>query len=445
MYAMYGRLSLGFLTAATLFSVSRCAAAAPGDLDTTFGTGGKVLIGVGTGQNDLTRAMTIDSAGNIYVAGIAASTTSNDFAVIRLLPSGQLDSTFGTGGKKVVDIGTNTNDRAIAMTLDSTGNVYLAGVTDLNTRDQFTVVRLTKAGAIDLLFGASGHALVDNPTTSNDSCCAIALESDGSIFLTGSTVLQGKQNLKLAKLTSAGDATGFGGVGYATANFNGNSTTTVAIIPDVSGDLNLAGTVAASGNIDMALIRFDSSGALETGFHSGGASYADISSLDLSAAMVRDKSGNFYIVGRAGSPMTGIGIAKFDKLGTLVDDFGTNGVEQLVLPGKTVAYANDLKIDGDGNLYIAATTNGTSTTITPAIVAVDGQTGALISGFGTDGLATADVPAVNYAGDAVILDPARNRVCIASERGDLQTPAKFAVACFIASPVNEIFAAGFEP
>ncbi len=432
-----------FLLLATA-SLGHVAFAAPGDLDTTFGSGGKVLVGVGAGQNDLTRAMTIDASGNLYVTGVVASTTSNDFAAIRLLPNGQLDSNFGVGGRAIVDIGANSNDESETIALDGSGNVYLAGTTDVNTRFQFAAMRLMHAGTRDASFGTNGVALVDNPTTNNDACCGIALDSSGALFLVGSTISNGKQQMKLAKLTSAGCIANFGTAGYTYIGFNGNTTTGVAVIPDGSGNIFVASSIQITGGINMALVQFDSAGDLDSGFHSMGASYANVTGFDLSANMARDKNGNFFIVGRTGLTTTAIGIAKFDKTGTLVDAFGTHGTKSLSLPGKSTTFANDVKIDGDGNLYLAITTNGTSTTLTPGIAAVDGATGALMSTFGNGGFVTADVPNVSYGGKSVALDPTHQRVCLASERGDLTTPANFAVACFVASTVNAIFSSNFE-
>ena len=44
------------------------AVAAPGDLDATFGTGGKVTTAIGPG-NDYGQAVAVDSAGRVIVAG----------------------------------------------------------------------------------------------------------------------------------------------------------------------------------------------------------------------------------------------------------------------------------------------------------------------------------------------------------------------------------------
>jgi uncharacterized delta-60 repeat protein len=68
-----------------------------GDLDPTFGTGGKVLTGFGS-QNGDAAAVALQADGKIVVAGSASTTTNSDFAVARYNTDGRLDTTFGSGG-----------------------------------------------------------------------------------------------------------------------------------------------------------------------------------------------------------------------------------------------------------------------------------------------------------------------------------------------------------
>jgi uncharacterized delta-60 repeat protein len=402
---------------------------------------------VGGTSNNTSRTIAIDSAGKLYVTGWAVTSMSTDFGVIRLLPNGILDNTFGTGGKAIVDIGTNSRDEPTSMALDSAGDVFVAGTTDENFYQQFAVLKLTHAGARDFGFGVNGVALVDNPTMSNDGCCGIALDSGGSIYLAGTTVIDTQQQMKIAKLTPGGGVASFGSDGYTTAVFR-NSSNAVGLIPDISGDVYVVAGVSTSTpsfNVDMALVDFNSGGNLNVGFHSGGASYADINYIDLPSAIVRDGNGNFYIVGETEAGITiSLGIAKFDKNGSLVAAFGTNGVEAISLPSYREVLGTGAALDSDGNLYVVGGTVGTGGIVT-ALMMVDGQTGALMPGFGNgNGFVTVDFGNDVYTGESVVLDPARQRVCVSAERGDLQTPAQFAVGCFQSSPANEIFSSAFE-
>jgi uncharacterized delta-60 repeat protein len=78
-----------------------------GTLDSTFGTSGKVVAG---GVMTATATL-IQPDGKIVVAGGTSptwNTAPNDFGLVRFNPDGSLDSSFGTGGKVVTNINTST-------------------------------------------------------------------------------------------------------------------------------------------------------------------------------------------------------------------------------------------------------------------------------------------------------------------------------------------------
>ena len=74
-----------------------------GALDTTFGTGGRVVTNLDSGD-DLPEGLAIDGAGNIVVAVSESYTGNDDFVLVRYTPSGALDTTFGTNGVTRTDI-----------------------------------------------------------------------------------------------------------------------------------------------------------------------------------------------------------------------------------------------------------------------------------------------------------------------------------------------------
>ena len=110
-YLLAGLLASGLLVAAG--PAGAAAAATPGSLDTSFGTGGKVLTDLGVGGGAVTDAV-LQPNGDIVVSG--------GFGLARYLPGGQLDQTFGTGGGKVLT-GTG-NGPFTALGLDAAGDIF---------------------------------------------------------------------------------------------------------------------------------------------------------------------------------------------------------------------------------------------------------------------------------------------------------------------------------
>src|SRR5262245_24627045 len=73
-----------------------------GDLDPTFGVGGKVLIGFHGSYEDTPTALTRQSDGKLVVAGTSFAGATTRLAVARYNADGSLDPTFGTGGEAAV-------------------------------------------------------------------------------------------------------------------------------------------------------------------------------------------------------------------------------------------------------------------------------------------------------------------------------------------------------
>jgi len=90
------KLSFGLLAFGLFLWSAAPVLAAPGDLDLTFGSGGKVVTPIGSG-NDYSFGAAIQSDGKIVLAGESFNGTNRDFAVARYNTDGSLDNAFGSG------------------------------------------------------------------------------------------------------------------------------------------------------------------------------------------------------------------------------------------------------------------------------------------------------------------------------------------------------------
>src|SRR5206468_12355332 len=97
-------LLCGMLCAALLL-LPAAGRANPGDLDPTFGIGGKVTTGIGT--DDYGYAVAIQADGKLVVAGETNNGINYDVALVRYNANGTLDPTFGTGGRVTTAVGTS--------------------------------------------------------------------------------------------------------------------------------------------------------------------------------------------------------------------------------------------------------------------------------------------------------------------------------------------------
>ncbi|MEQ1597440.1 MAG: delta-60 repeat domain-containing protein, partial [Casimicrobium sp.] len=173
------------LVAATLCWSSN-ASAAPGDLDTSFGSGsGKVITAIGP-DGDVARAIAVQPDGKIVVAGgcVNSSGSDNDFCLARYLPSGALDTSFNTTGKVITAIGSHGGTSVVALQPD--GKIVIAGTcwNGSNSNSDFCLARYLPSGALDTSFNTTGK-VITGVGSGNDYANALAVQPDGTIVAAG--------------------------------------------------------------------------------------------------------------------------------------------------------------------------------------------------------------------------------------------------------------------
>ncbi|HEV3365524.1 MAG TPA: delta-60 repeat domain-containing protein, partial [Acidimicrobiia bacterium] len=157
--------------------VASPAHAAAGDLDTSFGTGGKVTTDFGGYEG--ASAVAVQSDGKIVVAGYTYGGVE-DFAIARYNANGSLDTGFGDDGKVTTDFGGYESASAIAL---ADGKILVAGYTYGGVED-FAIARYNFNGNLDTSFSGDGKATTD--FGGYESASAIAV-SDGKIVVAGYT------------------------------------------------------------------------------------------------------------------------------------------------------------------------------------------------------------------------------------------------------------------
>src|SRR4051812_7886996 len=219
---LFASLAVALLLALNL---ALSAFAAPGDLDTNFGTGGKVITDF-FGTSDSAYAVVIQSDGKIVAAGINDDEPSNrlDFALSRYSSNGSLDPSFHTDGKVTTDF-FGGDDGAYAVAIQSDGKIVAAGRNGLNNIRDFALARYNSNGSLDTTFSDDGE-LVTDFADGLDEAHAVAIQSDGKIVAAGSTTGPSRVYFALARYYSDGspDTTFGGGDGLVTTDFGVNAT-----------------------------------------------------------------------------------------------------------------------------------------------------------------------------------------------------------------------------
>lgn len=165
-----------------LASLSPAAHAAAGDLDRGFGVGGVQTLPFRDAYayaDEVAR----QADGKIVVLGTAHSSVGilSDFALVRLLSDGSLDTTFGDEGRVTTDFD-GRYDEGLALALQPDGKIVVAGN---DSGRGLLLARYTSNGALDQGFGSGGSVLtrLEGPSEAT----AVAIQPDGKIVAAGRT------------------------------------------------------------------------------------------------------------------------------------------------------------------------------------------------------------------------------------------------------------------
>lgn len=300
-----------------------------GGLDTSFGSGGKLVTPVGA-SNDSALALAVQADGRIVVAGSTAQAgTGQDFLVLRYLADGSLDPAFGAGGKVITSFGTDA-DRALAVAIQPDGKIVVGGESQSGASTSgvdFALARYLPDGTLDPAFGTGGKVVT--PISSHagkDSIYALALpvvDGEQRILAVG-----GEGNFQAARYRANGQLdSGFGSGGKVTNLFNANigSARSVVLLP--GGQAVLAGSVVN----DFAAVQLTVQGTLDPAFGTGGRFVHAVSTTnwDSATALVRQADGKLVLGGwvYAGNSSAGdFAALRLDAGGQLDASFGTAGV-----------------------------------------------------------------------------------------------------------------------
>ena len=246
------------------------AGAAGGGLDPTFGSGGKVLTDFRPLSTDYAYAVAIQPTGGTVAAGFSDAAGSSDFALARY-KDGDLDASFGSGGKVLTDFGTSSTDQALAVAIQPNGKIIAAGWSTAPAHYDFALARYNVDGRLDTSFGSDGKVLTNFGAASTyQVALAIAIQPNGKIVVAGHSdaAVARIADFALARYTADGRLDpSFGSGGRGLTDCGGiDGATGVAIQPN--GRILAAGYSATGGLYDFALARYTEHGMLDSSFDS---------------------------------------------------------------------------------------------------------------------------------------------------------------------------------
>lgn len=255
-----------FLPAALIFSASILGAGTAfgqaGSLDPTFGKSGTVTTNLGVNASTgvansviLVSDAILQPDGKIVVVAYTYAV-----AVVRYMPNGSLDTSFGHGGIVITSFG-NIAAQPYSVALQGDGKIVVAGGGSFFAGGSgFALERLNTNGTLDTTFGAGGQVTTPFTTGLEAAAHAVLVQPNGMILAAGVDTISGYHGGStfpaLARYNSNGtlDSTfGSGGTLIAT----GSNVATDIVGLDAAGDIFV---------VDYAGIsEFSSTGVLDSG------------------------------------------------------------------------------------------------------------------------------------------------------------------------------------
>jgi uncharacterized delta-60 repeat protein len=364
----------------------------PGDLDTTFGSGGKKTVNFG--GTDAARAVLVQPNERVVAAGGGGPASS--FCVVRLRSAnGTLDPTFGSGGKRVIDFGTD-DESVYGAALQPDGKIVLAG----DSRLQPAVVRLKANGALDTSFDGDGRKLFSWGAIGRVT--AVVVAPNGKILLGGFSGPEGG-NIQVARLNANGalDPT-FGAGGIAAVDF-GATEFGEALARQADGRILVAGRSSATGAV---VARLRATGVLDPDF--GSAGRVTLPGGGSVSALLVQPDRNIVVAGNASGSAT-MTVTRLKPDGSPDATFGSAGTTTVAF-GSLANPLGGAARQANGKIVIAGYTQDGEDV---AVARLDAG-GSLDPSFGTGGKATVEFGTATF-GNAVALAP-NGRIVVAGQK-----------------------------
>lgn len=240
-----------------------------GTTDSSFGQNGYVTTVVSP-YDDGPGGVALDTAGRIVVAGASSHSSLNRYWTFgRYLPDGRPDSTFSGDGLLTTDGWLNWG-YPTQVVVQADGKILISGdVLDTTHFTQFCLVRLLPDGTPDSSFGVGG-LLVQHFGPQLGRAFAVSLLPDGRILAAGSADNYGRDFVLGRYLPDGRPDTTFGQQGFVRTDLGSTNEWVHALLVQPDGRILIAGNTTLSSGFCYGMARYLPDGAPDTSFGTGG-------------------------------------------------------------------------------------------------------------------------------------------------------------------------------
>ncbi len=359
--------------------------AAPGDLDTTFSFDGIVREPISKNGNDEIKAIAIQPDGKIVAVGIANYGVSTSCVIARYNSDGSFDSSFDGDGKTFDAI------QCFAVAVQADGKIVVAGNFVRNLNADFALVRYNADGSLDTSFDGDGK-VTTAVLIGNDYAYNVTVQADGKIVAIGFSYNGVNEDFAAVRYNSNGSLdTSFDGDGKVTTDFLGTTDQARAVAIQTDGKILVGGNAANGTFNNIAIVRYNTDGSLDTAFDSDGKVLTDILiGHDNANSLAVQTDGKIVAAGQSSVGVGWqIGLVRYNPNGSLDTSFDGDGKLTTVVLGN-MDLANSVAIQTDGKIVVGGYSGGfvNGFFISAFAVVRYNPNGSLDTSFDGDGKAT---------------------------------------------------------
>ena len=306
-----------------LFMILYVLAGCSDQLDLSFGPDGRQTTDLSM-LDDVGHDVAIQDDRKIVVVGESSRTNAplfKDFGVVRYNVDGTLDTSFRSNGKVITSFGSGSNI-AFAVAIQADDKIIAAG---LCSAGGFGLARYNTDGSLDTTFNADGRVCrneVGSNGNPDEEAYAVAIQADGKIVLAGTN----GAHVVVLRFSPDGGTDSTFGTGGIVRTTDADVAYSVAIQGD--GKIVVAGYKDTGGAKDLAVLRYNSNGDLDTSFDTDGIVTTDLGATDeLAKGVVIQADGKIVVAGYTDNGQDDdFAVVRYNTDGSLDTSFDSDGI-----------------------------------------------------------------------------------------------------------------------
>jgi uncharacterized delta-60 repeat protein len=370
----------------------------------TVGNGKHTLDGYG---NIYGQSVFVQNDGNIIVAGTSVNGALSNLAVIRYHPDGTLDTSFSNDGI-LIESFFGAYNSAQSIDVQHDGTITIAGKADNGSSSNLAVARYNSDGTLDSAFYGGGDP-ISGFQGSTDLDQSMVVQDNGKIIAIGEYGYRSGvwyADFVVRRYTSEGlpDIT-FSDIGSVMTSIQ-RINMAESVIVQQDGKILVAGYADYDGG-SFVLVRYNIDGSLDTSFSADGILITPLFSAKAYSIKQQQVDGKILVTGTTG---TDVALLRYNIDGSLDTTFSGDGIVTTDF-GSTDEVGRIVTVQDDGRIIVGCAVDG-HTTIVRYL-----SNGSLETIFDQAVIFAQDI-VVQDDGKILVVDSAQNNLALVSYNSD---------------------------